>query len=66
MLEERHGVSTAKALLSKSRPSSGVEKIIVDFKRPDLTMEFHVLKPKYRQLFSDSEIRKAKSWLGQK
>ena len=35
MLSERGGVSTARTLLAKSTPSSGLAKLGVDFARPD-------------------------------
>jgi hypothetical protein len=66
MLGERGGVATAKALLSKSAPSSGFSKIIMDFNRPDLTMEHYVSELRFQMLFSDAEIAKAKRWLGRK
>ena len=40
MLAERGGVATAKALLSKSGPSSGFVKLVIDYHRPDLTVEY--------------------------
>jgi hypothetical protein len=64
MLGGRGGVATAKALLSKPTPSSGFSKIIMDFNRPDLTMEHYVSEPKFQTLFSEAEIAKAKRWLG--
>jgi hypothetical protein len=64
MLGERGGVATAKALLSKAAPSSGFTKIVVDYNRPDLTMEHFVSDPKYQSIFTPEEISKAKRWLG--
>jgi hypothetical protein len=64
ILAERGGVTTARTLLGKSAPSSGFAKLVVDFGRPDLTMEHFVAMPKYGPLFERDEIAKAKRWLG--
>jgi hypothetical protein len=64
MLGERGGVATAKALLAKSTPSEGFTKLVVDIGRPELTVENFVLEPKYRDLFTPDERRKAGRWLG--
>ncbi len=64
MLTERGGVATARALLSKPTPSSGFAKLVVDYRRPDLTMEHFVAMLKYAPLFGNDEIAKAKRWLG--
>ena len=63
MLAERGGVTTAKALLSKSGPSSGFVKLVIDYHRPDLTVEYFVTMPKYSSIFQKDEIAKAKRWL---
>jgi hypothetical protein len=65
MLAERGGITTARRLLRKPRPSSGFTKLVVDYHRPDLTMEHFVSMPKYSPLFGKDEIAKAKRWLGQ-
>jgi hypothetical protein len=64
MLAERGGVTTARTLLGKSAPSSGFTKLVVDYGRPDLTMEHFVATPKYAPLFEPDEIAKARRWLG--
>lgn len=64
MLGEVGGKATAKSLLSKSAPSSGFTKLVVDYRRPDLTMENFVIDPKFSSLFEPSEVAKAKRWLG--
>jgi hypothetical protein len=64
MLGERGGIATAKALLSKTTPSIGFTKIVVDYARPELTVEHFVLEAKYNVLFTAEEIAKAKRWLG--
>jgi hypothetical protein len=64
MLAERGGVTTARMLLAKSGPSSGFVKLVVDYHRPDLTMEYFVAMPKYSSLFQRDEIARAKRWLG--
>jgi hypothetical protein len=64
MLAEHGGVTTARTLLGKSTPSSGFTKLVVDYGRPDLTMEHFVAMPKYAPLFERDEIAKAKRWLG--
>jgi hypothetical protein len=64
MLAERRGVATAKALLAKQTPSEGFTKLVVDFNRPELTVEHFVLEPKYRELFTAAELSKAQRWLG--
>jgi hypothetical protein len=64
MLAERGNVATARTLLGKSAPSSGFTKLVVDYGRPDLTMEYLVATPKYAALFERDAITKAKRWLG--
>lgn len=64
MLGERGGVATARALLAKPVPSAGFIKLVVDYRRPDLTMEHCVLEPKYQTLFTSEELSKARRWLG--
>src|SRR3954469_22675704 len=64
MLGERVGLAAAKALLSKQTPSEGFTKLVVDYNRPELTVENFVLEPKFQELFSADETAKAKRWLG--
>jgi hypothetical protein len=64
MLAERGGVTTARTLLGKSVPSSGFTKLVVNYGRPDLTMEHFVATPKYSPLFERDEVAKAQRWLG--
>lgn len=64
MLGELGGVGTAKTLLAKRTPSAGFTKLVVDYNRPDLTMEHCVLEAKYQSLFAPDEISKARRWLG--
>ncbi len=64
MLAECGGVTTARKLLGKSTPSSGFTKLVADYRRPDLTMEYFVAMPKYAALFARDEIAKANRWLG--
>jgi hypothetical protein len=64
MLEERGGVATAKALLSKPAPSAGFVRLVMDLGRPDLTMEHFVLQQEFQGLFSANELAKARRWLG--
>lgn len=64
MLNERGGVATARTLLAKSTPSSGFAKLVVDFARPDLTVEHFVTMPQFSALFSTEEVAKARHWLG--
>lgn len=64
MLGQLGGVATAKTLLSKPTPSSGFTKLVMDYRRPDLTMEHLVLESRFGSLFTSDEIAKAKRWLG--
>lgn len=64
MLGERGGVETARSLLSKPTPSAGFTKLVVDYRRPDLTVESIVLEERFRPLFTDDELAKARRWLG--
>ncbi len=38
--------------------------VVVDCRRPDLTVEYFVAMPKYAPLFEPAEIAKANRWLG--
>jgi hypothetical protein len=64
MLEERGGVSTARALLSKEKPSDGFVKLLTEYFRPELTVEHFVSSDKFSGLFTPDEVAKAKRWLG--
>jgi hypothetical protein len=63
MLNEIGGVATAKALLSKPFPSEGFGRLVADYNRPDLTVEYFVTQSQFSSLFSAAEIAKAKRWL---
>jgi hypothetical protein len=58
MLDERGGVGTAHALL-KTNPPDGTFTELKERGRLDLTMEFYVVKPKYRELFEPQELEAA-------
>lgn len=64
MLGQLGGKATAKALLGKPTPSSGFTKLVVDYARPDLTVEHFVTTPRFAPLFEVDEIVKANRWLG--
>lgn len=64
MLFEYGGVQTAKRLLAKPHPSDGFTKLVVEFGRPDLTVESLILEPRWSPLFSEAELAKARLWLG--
>lgn len=62
MLTEYGGVETAKILVSSPQPHEGFIKLW-ELKRPDLTVEFEMLKPEWKDLFSDEEKNAAKKRL---
>jgi len=51
---EKGGVQAAKILILKDGGTYGFE-ILWEHKRLDLSIEAHVLKPKYAELFSEKE-----------
>lgn len=63
MLNEYGGLNTAKRLLHGDKLSDGFIKLW-ECGRPDLTVEVLVIKPKYKSLFTEDEIKKAKRRLG--
>lgn len=64
MLGERGGIAAARALLAKPSPSSGFAKLVVDYGRPDLTVEHFATMPKFVPLFKPAEVTTARRWLG--
>ena len=65
MLDERGGVETAKFLINSPKPSDGYTKLF-ERNRLDLTVEATVVnEPRWRNLFTDDEFKKAKARLKQ-
>ncbi len=62
MVTARGGVGTARYLLSTDDPQSGFTELYL-CGRLDLTVEAHVIKPEFRGLFTDSELRQARKRL---
>lgn len=65
-VRRKGGLTTAKEMM---RPRSkgqraGLDKLL-DARRPELTLEYLVLQPKYRALFTDEEINAAKERLSE-
>lgn len=58
MLSDRGGVQTARDLLSTDDIQYGFTELYL-CDRLDLTVEVHVLKPEFRGLFTDDELRRA-------
>jgi len=54
LLSEKGGLQAAKILISKDGGTYGFE-VLWEHKRLDLSVEAHVLKPEYKELFSDGE-----------
>lgn len=54
LLYEKGGLQAAKILISKEGGTYGFE-VLREHKRLDLSVEAHVLKPEYRELFTDEE-----------
>ena len=63
MVEDQGGLRAAKQLLA-SPPSEGFSTLW-EKGRLDLSMEAHVIKPEFRELFSESEVRLAEERLRQ-
>ena len=61
MVEEHGGANTAHRLLKPDRELPPTFKYLREIGRTDLAMESHVLKDKYKPLFSDQE-REIASW----
>ena len=55
LVSEKGGVLAAKQLIMKDGGTYGFE-ILWENKRLDLSIEAHVLKPEYRELFTQEEI----------
>jgi len=55
MVSEHGGLEAAKRLLATTEPSEGFTTLWVN-RRLDLTVEAHVIKPDYQQLFTTDEI----------
>ena len=54
LLSEKGGVEAARILISKEGGTYGFE-VLWENKRLDLSVEALVLKPKYRELFTETE-----------
>ena len=54
MVCEKGGLQTAKHLIHTEQPSEGFSKLW-ELKRLDLSVEAHVIKPEYKELFTDAE-----------
>ena len=66
MLKEHGGRRTAEILLAKPQPSEGFIRLSIEENKPELTMEYVVASNPWNKLFSKSEVRKARSLLGEK
>ena len=55
LVSEKGGLPAAKQLIAKDGGTYGFE-VLWENKRLDLSVEWHVLKPEYRELFEDDEI----------
>lgn len=55
LVSEKGGLLAAKQLIAKDGGTYGFE-VLWENKRLDLSVEAHVLKPEYRELFSNEEI----------
>ena len=62
MVNEKGGLATAKYLITTENPSNGFRKLW-ECKRLDLTVEAVALKPIYRDLFTEDELRLARERL---
>jgi hypothetical protein len=62
MISNDGGIKTAKKLLATAEPSDGFTELWRNH-RLDLTIEYLVLKSKYRSLFTDQEIEIARERL---
>lgn len=54
LLSEKGGVEAARILISKEGGTYGFE-VLWENRRLDLSVEAHVIKPKYRELFTETE-----------
>jgi len=64
MLKRNGGVTTAKRLIVSGDVQSGFERLS-KLGRLDITMERKMLKPKYKSLFTDDELKAAEWRLSQ-
>ncbi|GAA4300109.1 alkylated DNA nucleotide flippase Atl1 [Actinomadura luteofluorescens] len=64
MLTDYGGLATAKRLLANPRISEGFAALY-ERQRLDLTVEAHVLDPKFASLFTEAELQTARDWLTQ-
>jgi hypothetical protein len=62
MLGEQGGLSTARQLLWSDTPSDGFTTLWAHH-RLDLTVEAHVLQPRYAALFTDDDRQRARERL---
>ncbi|MDD3417209.1 MAG: hypothetical protein PHY47_24975 [Lachnospiraceae bacterium] len=62
LLSEKGGVQAAKQLISKDGGTYGFE-VLWENHRLDLSVEAHVVKTEYRELFSKEEIEKCRNRL---
>src|SRR5258707_15610357 len=62
MVNDRGGLKTAKYLITTDTPSEGFTKLW-ECERLDLTVEAVALKPIYRDLFTEEELRLARERL---
>lgn len=62
LISEKGGVQAAKILISKDGGTYGFE-VLWERKRLDLSVETHVLKPEYIELFTDEERNMCKERL---
>ncbi|KNZ41856.1 hypothetical protein [Acetobacterium bakii] len=54
LVAQKGGVKAAKQLISTDRATDGFW-VLCEHKRLDLSVEVHVLKPEYAELFTESE-----------
>lgn len=64
LLSEKGGVQTAKILITKDSRTYGFE-VLCEHGRPDLSVEAHVLKLEYAELFTYEERKMCKDRLEQ-
>lgn len=62
MVESRGGVGAAEFLLREQEPQEGFERLWLE-NRLDLTVEFHVLQPRFQELFDDEILLAARTRL---
>ena len=64
MIMEVGGLQTAKQLLRRNAGSYGFEVLALEKNRPDLTVEYLVLQPKWAGLFLPEHLSVARERLG--